>query len=411
MKGVQKQIDISEQKNLSNLNSSKNCFCAGGSPPVDHPLSYSHSSQDISSWPKKLQRTEKKKQYENFLKKIQHEAEQQQNVYDLVNVAKKPAVEIIQLSDKVLHLKNQLKNCGKWAKKSVYCKQCENLDQPALVSVEKVQNYCKIKYCPKPDCFVDRFADLIEEMKSIKEFHGYKTLWHAVIGFEPIPLEEFKNNFSEHRNRFSYVINYYFCKLRKKGINLQGIKVLDLSFVNEDFVYPHYHLALIPVEKIRRGIVMKKCQEVRIELIKNQKIKTPFHFQFLKHSKKQTVLSYLAVRSIGLYKYKGSSEFNPSKIKIGKLKTLIEAGAFTNLNNVISEEQYIKHFWNRRNYSTFGGVSYGSIIRDNITYKCKVHGIIYGENEVRVKYEFINPDKPPDPPLGAPEMPVEVIKI
>jgi len=409
---VHRQLDISEQKKLKTSNSSNNCLCAGGSPPFNtgNSLPYSRSSQDILLLPKKLQIKEKKKQYENFLKKIQHEAEQQQNVYDLVNVTKKPAVEIIQLSDQVLHLKNQLKDCGKWAKKSAYCKQCENLDQPALVSVEKVQNYCKIKYCSKPDCFVERFADLIEDMKSIKDFHGYKTLWHAVIGFEPIPLEEFQNNFSEHRNRFSYVINYYFSKLRKKGINLQGIKVLDLSFVHEGFVYPHYHIALIPVEKIRRGIVMKKCQEVRIELIKNQKIKTPFHFQFLKHSKKQSVLSYLAVRSIGLYKYKGSSEFNPSKIKILKLKTLIEAGAFTFLDNFLTEEQYIKHFWNRRNYSTFGGVSYGSIIRDNVTYKCKVHGIIYGRNEVRIEFEVIQPDKPPDRTPGAPEKPVEVIK-
>jgi len=408
MKEVLKQPDILEQKKLNTSNSSNNCLSAAGEKS---PVSYSRSSHDIFLLPKRFLIKEKKKQYENFLKKIQHEAEQQQKVYDLVNVTKKPAVEIIQLSDKVLHLKNQLKDCGKWVKKSAFCKQCEEVDKPALVSVEKVQKFCKIKYCSNPDCFVDRFADLIEEMKSITEFHGYKTLWHAVIGFEPISVEEFQNNFSKYRNRFTHVINYYFSKLRKKFVNLQGIKVLDLSFVKNGFVYPHYHLALVPVKKIRRGIVMKICQEVRIELIKNQKIKNPFHFQFLKHSKKQTTLSYLAVRSIGLYKYKEHSEFNPNKIKITKLKTLIEAGAFTFLDNFLTEEQYINHFWNRRSYTTFGGVSYGSIIRDNVTYKCKVHGIIYGRNEVRIEFEIIDPDKPPNKPPGATEKPVEVIKM
>jgi len=45
-------------------------------------FSENYSAKDISSWPKKLQRKEKKKQYENFLKKIQYESGQHQENYD-----------------------------------------------------------------------------------------------------------------------------------------------------------------------------------------------------------------------------------------------------------------------------------------------------------------------------------------
>ena len=146
---------------------------------------------------------------------------------------------------------------------------------------------------------------------------------------------------------------------------------------------------------------MKKCQEVRINMIKNQKIKTPFHIQFFKHAKKQTVLSYLAVRSVGLYKYKGAPvEFNPKKIKINNLKELIETNVFVNLNDFLPPKQYITHFWNRRSYNTFGGVSYGSIIRDNITHECHIHGQISGRKEVWIEFVDIIPDKPPDSNRG-----------
>ena len=328
---------------------------------------------------------------------------------DLFNLKRQKEIIEWNKKTKLINLTENLKSCGEWKKKKAYCRKCEELDIPSLVSVKKIQVFCKIRYCPNPDCFVDRFADLIEEMKSIKELQGYKTLWHGVIGFNKIPLSEFQNNFPKYRKRYAYVINSYFSKLRKKFVNLQGIKVLDLSFVEDSFVFPHFHLSIIPVSKIRRGIVMKKCQEVRKDMIKRQKVKMPFHIQFFKHSKKKTTLSYLAVRSVGLYKHKNTSNLSSKDFKLLKLKELIKTGLFLTLDKVLSQEQYVNDFFNRRSYSTFGGVSYGSIIRDNIVHICKVHGEISGRGEVRVEFEDIIPLYPPNTTNS--ENPPEIFEV
>lgn len=299
---------------------------------------------------------------------------------------------------KVENLKLNLSRCGKKAKKEFYCKKCGDL---LKVTAEK-NFYCEIRYCNRPSCMVHRFASTLEELKTIKDFDGLRTLWHFSVGFESIPLIDFKQNFTKYKKRQEYVMMKYFKILRDQGIDIKGIRVLDFSFVTAGMVYMHYHFGVIPVKRMRRGIVMKKMKAEEKAMISRMKVKTPFFVKFFKHAGKQGVLSYFSIRSAGMYKYDATTSEDYRPVKIGNLKKSILAGNYMTLNDVMDESEYIRSFYGRQHYTVFGGVTHPIRKGSNITLNsesdfpesCKKCGIL-GRNDIRMEVIFSD-DPPPD---------------
>lgn len=322
---------------------------------------------------------------------------------------------------KVEVLTNTLSNCGNYATKKFYCKKCEadnlkqhqancyvesHIEKESLLKVVRSKFLCEIRYCANPECANSRFASLVENIKSIKDFKGLKTLWHFVIGFEPLTLSDFMDRFSEYKKSYEYVLNNYFKRLNKKGIEIKALRVLDFSFVKEGLVYPHFHFAAKPVNRNVRSRFMACMQQTRKEMqnSRSQKVRTSFHLQFFKHAKFSSIVSYLSIRSAGMYKYKDTKDFAYVPAKEGNLLKSIKEGKYFFLKDLISKEQYIRHFYNRRHYVTIGGLLYGSIITDNMSEelpkKCKYHGEL-ARIDIRIEIEF---DKPPSPPPNIPKI-------
>ena len=323
-----------------------------------------------------------------------------ENDYVFVDIPTPKQIKQI-LSEFKLEIFNyKLKHCGRWYRRDVHCNQCidENSLSPLLEST-KEQRYCGVKYCDNIDCIIKRFSELLENMKSIKEFKGYDTLWHIAIGFDSLPINEFKTNFKKIKKQQEYVINTYMRKLKKEGVKLEGIKVLDFSFVTDGMIYPHYHLAVIPLRQNIRRMSMITMKRIEKEM-KPKKWKgkiTPFHVQIFKHAQKQSILSYLAIRGIGLYKYDTTT--NPDyevDLTPKSLRETIESGKYFMLKDFMNESEYLGTMFNKRTYTTFGSVSYGSTIRDNVVYECKIHGFISGKNQVRIFYDLLSEDLPPN---------------
>lgn len=311
----------------------------------------------------------------------------------------------LKFSDKLFNLRLNLSRCGMRAKKEFYCKKPEHRGKRLLKDTPYEYFRCEIRYCSRLKCLVQRFARQIETLNDIERFWNLKKLWHFAIGFEPIPELEFKRNFSKYNKRFQYVLNKYFEKLRKGGLNIEAVRVLDFSFKKEGFVYMHFHFGAVPPKHL--NLVLHKMQNVRKDMNKRMKIKTPFHMQtFFKkdggHPSKEGVLSYLSIRASGMYKY-DNTDFFVYDPKISKLIDSIKQKRYIFLNDVITEEEYLRSFYNKPFFVTIGGLPrpspHGSNITDGIPRICPCCGEL-DRKDVRICiiFEETKTNKPPPPP-------------
>jgi hypothetical protein len=224
-----------------------------------------------------------------------------------------------------------------------------------------------MRYCFEVDCIIERFASMMETFHSINRLRKIRKLWHFVIGFPPIPIEEFKTNFNEYKKKMEYALNSYWAKLKKyNNIQIQAIRVLDYSFEKEGYIYPHYYYGAIPIATNKRRETMIKIQNRRKETIRRGRAILDFHFQSFGYKKKEAIFAYLAKRSAGLYKHdegKNSKDWNSGK---GKLRKDIEAGKYFGLKDFLTLKEYIAMFYKKRHYATVGGLPHGSIPTDSI---------------------------------------------
>ena len=251
---------------------------------------------------------------------------------------------------KVISLDNKLKLCGRMATKNFYCKKGDH--EHLLKTSHKMFN-CEIKYCSHPECLVQRFSRTVETFKDIKGLHGLRQLWHCAIGFKDIPIKEFRSNFSFYRKKHSVILNRLFSNLKKRGIHLKGLKVMDFSFVTKGQVYVHYHFAFKPVGGRNIGNYLTIIQEERNLIIKRMKKKLPFHFESFNLGSYTGILSYLALRSSGFYKYNMSDNVKYKHIQ-SNLRESIKKEKYIYFNTCITKDEYIQHFYNRPSFSVVG---------------------------------------------------------
>ena len=322
------------------------------------------------------------------------------------------------LKEKTEILKYKLSLCGKYATKNFYCKHCESEgSKNSLLKTTRSKFFCEIRYCDNPECLVQRFARQVETFNDVKRFHGLKKLWHFTIGFKPISELDFKKNFSKYNKRFQYVLNKYFEKLRKQGLKIEAVRVLDFSFVTDGQVYLHFHFGAVPLgqKNIRKSMLL--MQKVRKQMISRMKIETPFYFKDFGLASKKGVLSYLSIRASGMYKYNMTENTKYKHIE-SNLKSSIENKKYILLKNVLTEEEYLKSFYNKPFYVTVGGLPkpprHGSNITDTIPSSCSKHGILKRQ-DIRIEVIFEENDigeAPPPPPLMTPrQYPDEIFEI
>lgn len=291
------------------------------------------------------------------------------------------------MNDRIFH-------CGKWVREDIYC----HVEKEHLIKSKVKQFRCGIRYCSKSDCLVERFATTLESFKSIPRLHGLKNLWHTTIGFPLVSFEDFKNNYSSIKKRHEIIIGSFIKKCKKRGIDLKGIRANDFSFTKSDqgLLYVHYHFGMIPLQSKFRSQHMTTIKKIESSMNQNMKIKTPFHFQSHGIRNKESMFCYLAKRSIGLYKFDESTNHDWATGK-GRLKKDIENGVYFTLDKILTPEQYVNHFYQRRHYVTFGGIPHGSILTDNSYNEeavfCKDHGYL---DRFDYRKEITFDVKPPD---------------
>ena len=344
-----------------------------------------------------------------------------QTIHEKISPIKRnPQYTLLELSPhylKVSKLNEKLSLCGKFATKDFYCRKDPNHEH----LIKRVHNpfHCEIHYCNRPECMVHRFARQKNTFDEIQRFEGLNSLWHFVISFERIPLHDFKKDFSSIRKRQQYIMNKFFEKIKKRGVKLQGVRVFDLEFNENMLVLPHYHFGCIPVGLKKAKEWMKIIQEVRKEIIKNMKIKTPFHFQSFSLKNKEGVLSYLSKRASGLYSWHKSSSVEYIPSEKGKLLRDVKNGKYFSLGDVLTSSEYVKDFYNRAHFVTIGGLPrpnrHGSILTDSIPKICPIHGELE-RSDLRIDIYFDDTQQKTPPPNKKeiktyPETRIEIIKI
>ena len=307
----------------------------------------------------------------------------------------------VRLAEKIENLNYKLSLCGQWARVDHYCKKCEleGLDTSLLKVGEYKRFRCEIHLCGKPECLVQRFASQSKVFDEL-DFKGLRNLWHFVVGFELISKDEFQNNMTSIRKRHQAVLNNYFSKLKKKGLNVRGVRVMDFCFKEDGRIYIHYHFGCVPVGQRKIGQYLKIMNDVSVKMISQMKIKTSFVFESFGMKNKAGVLSYLAKRSAGLYSWKESSKVDYIPSKKGKLLKDIKNGKYMTLKDVLSPEQYINHFYNRSHFVTIGGLPRplrrSCIPMDDVPHFCKIHGELEPK-DIRSEMFFKFASIPPPP--------------
>lgn len=301
-------------------------------------------------------------------------------------------------------IKIHLLNCGSLAKRKYYCKQCEaEGEAESLVGIEKIYQECGIRYCSKHKCVITRFARVLETLKAIKRFKGLKNLWHFSIGFKPIPQNKFVEEFGLIKLRQERIMNYFFSRLRKEGVNINSIKVLDFSFKKiENFIYMHWHFIALPYTTSLLSKILTSMQSIRKSMLKHQKQKNPFYLKSYGYKKKSNLFAYVSLRSVGCFK-KTENKEKGYKIKTKrKLLELLQTGQFIFLRDIIDLETYSKYFYNKRYFSKVGKeivLPQGSIIMDNLTNLkqvfCKKHGNLNIYDHLLVRWELELRKQPP----------------
>lgn len=321
---------------------------------------------------------------------------------------------------------NRLYTCGNWADVDCYHRACgEHLKN------FKTQIFCGSRYCLNIDCIILRFIHTLRAFESIKELSDFRNvkigvdedgkniwevqlnpnrlrnLWHFSIGFELISEFDFRNNFSQIKKDMEYSLNTYWSRLKKKGVEIRAIRVLDFAFTHKDgSVFPHYHYGACPPKlngKIVRSkadwvILMKIINEVRDSILSHSHRCLSFRLKSFKYKKKSGVLAYLSKRSAGIYKYgeEKNRDFNSGE---GRLRKDLESNKYFGLQDVLTVKEYLNHFHGKRHYVTVGGLPRGSIPTDNIESKypkyCPYCDVFLEKKDVRVEMT-LNTDPPPD---------------
>lgn len=319
-------------------------------------------------------------------------------------------------NQQVENLKYKLSLCGRICTKNYYCRKDQSHEH--LIKSVVSPFFCEVRYCSHPDCLVERFASLLDEFNSIKRLQLLNNLWHFTVGFPLITVEQLQNDFGKIKKRHEKIMMNFFRTLKKKGLIIQGIRVLDFSFmkVENGMIYPHYHFGCVPLAADKRRTAMILIKD--LEKSMNKKMlqqNAQFHFQSYGYKSKQAIFSYLAKRCIGLFKYDESKNLDYSNLTKGKLKQDILNNVYFHLSQILTEKQYIKHFYKRRHYVTFGGLPHGSIPTDNSLSErpteCDIHGEL-AFLDVRLEIIFENMNKPPEiPSILQENIVVEIVKI
>lgn len=282
----------------------------------------------------------------------------------------------------------RLSRCGIFATKNFYCKKVPGEEH--LIKSIHTKFACEIRYCNKVDCLVERFVRQMQTFDDIKRFSGLRSLWHFSIGFEPISEDEFKKNFSKYKKRYEYVLNKYFEKLKKEGIKIQAVRVLDFSFKTAGQVFLHYHFGAIPISVSMIRNVLTTMKKIEMGMTARMRVKTPFHLQSFGLASKQSVLSYLSIRASGMYKYDMTENVDYKHIQ-GNLRGSIENHKYIFLKNILTEEEYLKSFYNKAHFVCIGGLPrpnpHGSNITDSIPSECLCHGHLE-RKDVRIEVIF-----------------------
>lgn len=291
---------------------------------------------------------------------------------------------------KLEQLEKKLSLCGEWATKKFYCKKCESEGKLEPLKIFHKRFYCEIRYCNRPKCLINRFVRQMQTFEEIKRFNGLKTLWHFSIGFPIISLEDFKKNFSKIKKRQEYVLNRYFERLRKIGINIQAVRVLDFSFMKEGQVYLHYHFGALPKTKEKIGYIMTEMKGLAMSMSSRMRNKTTIYLKSYGLKKLYSVLSYLSIRASGMYKYDTTKNFNYKVIQ-GKLMRSIIDEKYIFLSSVLTQEEYLNSFYSKAHFICVGGLPrpslQGSNITDGIPLECLIHGVLT-RKDVRIKIIF-----------------------
>lgn len=256
----------------------------------------------------------------------------------------------------------RLSSCGQWAKNMFSHKACGT-----ELKTTYTKFYCTVRYCKHTECIVKRYAETLEEFKSIDRLKGSKgnelrKLWHFVIGFPHISMYDFQNNWKAIKKDLEYRMNKLWRRLKNRGVVIEAIKALDFSFEHKDgTVYPHYHFGGIPPKTGQGSQILHIINEEIAKLIKSSKKPSQLVFTSFKNKKKEAILAYLAKRATGLYTWdeRPNKEYNAGK---GKLRKDIESGKYYGLADFLTIKQYFDNFYGARHYATVGGLPRGSTL-------------------------------------------------
>jgi hypothetical protein len=262
-------------------------------------------------------------------------------------------------------LYRKLKECGRWGQYDYYCRGCESSGRAGHLKTTYSQMFCEVRYCWNPDCVVERFARTLEDFKAIERLEDLQKLWHFVIGFPLVSMDDFKNNFSQIKKSFEKVMTSLWASLKRRGIVIPAIRVLDFSFEDDGGkVFVHFHFGAIPPKAGEGRALMKAINEIHDKMIKRLPDHQHFYFKSFKTKKKGAIFSYLAKRSAGIYKHGEGKNLKWNSGK-GRLKKDLLAGKYFGLQDFLTRDDYINHFYNKRHYVTVGGLPRGSNLTDN----------------------------------------------
>lgn len=236
------------------------------------------------------------------------------------------------------------------------------------------QQFCHIKYCTCPQCCASRYARNKELLLNAGEFVGLPKLWHLVVGFPKTDFADFEEDAVVRRR----TLNIFLQKLKKgrrvrgewvrEPCNLVGVAVEDISRGKPErdssgklkdwdgLYYFHYHIGA----KGLKG-AFSKMMAVRGEMIESMdkgKLKGCCYFNVSQMGgvnsmkSKSSVLTYLALRSAGIFK-KFENDFDPDDCE-NTIVSKIEKGMYVPMGNYFSEEQFLRCFYRRKSIKTFG---------------------------------------------------------
>jgi hypothetical protein len=299
----------------------------------------------------------------------------------------------------------KLATCGKWGEVKFFCKSCQESGREGHLSTTYVPIRCDSRYCTSVDCLVHRYASTYEQLQSIKGIGGLRGMQHWTIGFKSVPLDYFLQNWRSMKKDYEYTMNAYWSKMKKNGLVLQGIRVLDFSFESDGMVYPHYHLAIKPFARGQARNSLSVINSSKRELLGGKRTRVmDFHFQrhddngrnILKPT--ASLLAYLSKRSSGMYK-RGEGKNLKWDTGKGALRKAIKSGKYFYLSDFMSMDDFLNLFFGTRHFATVGGLPRGTKPMDNINgiipNYCNICQKELGRDGIRVQTEIVNVP-PPD---------------